>query len=300
MSVAASCRSRQPTQPESSSWQHCTVLHRSLVDAARRRGVEIRLQSEVVGAHPDGVLELRDGTEDVADVVVGADGVGSAVRETLGLTRRHVVMKTGGMRFLIPRRPQDPVGTAFEHWHGSRVVGILPCSSETVYVYFGANAGDTGGDGAAVDLGSWISSFPHLREVLGRLEGDGHWTAFESVQTRAWSRGRAALVGDAAHAMPPTLGQGACLAMANARVLAHSLSRASDPRTALVHWEKSERSVTDTTQRWSNLYLRVSAQWPASLLDARSALVRWAGRSEWVHRRTAMAATHESSLVGPA
>jgi 2-polyprenyl-6-methoxyphenol hydroxylase-like FAD-dependent oxidoreductase len=275
-----------------------TVLHRSLVDAARQRGVEILLRSEVVGAHPDGLLRLSDGTDARADVVVGADGVGSVVREALGLTREREPLGSGGMRFLLTRADKDPVRAAFEYWKGSRVVGILPCSRDMIYVYFGVNFDDVRGRAAPLDRDTWTASFPRLEGVFRRIEGDGHWTAFESVEATAWSRGCAAIVGDAAHAMPPTLGQGACLAMANARALAHSLNDSADLRAALLRWEAAERPVTELTQRWSRLYLRVEARWPSALLDLRSVLVRWAGRSAWVQRRTTMAAMHEPALAG--
>jgi 2-methyl-3-hydroxypyridine 5-carboxylic acid dioxygenase len=57
-----------------------------------------------------------------------------------------------------------------------------------------------------------------------------------------------AIVGDAAHALPPTLAQGACLAMMNALSLSVFVSGAADIPTALERWEAQERPLTDHTQ----------------------------------------------------
>ena len=63
-----------------------------------------------------------------------------------------------------------------------------------------------------------------------------------------WSTGRAALVGDAAHAMCPALGQGAGTGMVNAVDLAHALDQYDSIPEALAAWEKRERQMTDDVQ----------------------------------------------------
>ncbi|HEY0358107.1 MAG TPA: FAD-dependent monooxygenase, partial [Mycobacteriales bacterium] len=62
-----------------------TDLHRALGNAARRAGVEIVTSSMVAGASEEGELFLENGTSHKADLIVGADGVGSAVRNSVGL-----------------------------------------------------------------------------------------------------------------------------------------------------------------------------------------------------------------------
>jgi len=74
---------------------------------------------------------------------------------------------------------------------------------------------------------------------------------YEAARVRSWSSGRAAIVGDAAHAMPPTIGQGAGTAMINAVSLAAALSRCERAEDALEEWEAAERPETEVTQRAS-------------------------------------------------
>src|SRR5271167_4965836 len=88
-----------------------------------------------------------------------------------------------------------------------------------------------------------------------------------------WSKGRAAIVGDSAHAMPSTMAQGAGLAMANGVALAERVYDASDLAAALQRWESEERPVTEITQRWAVLYATVGNCWPEDLLDVRSQIV---------------------------
>ena len=57
------------------------------------------------------------------------------------------------------------------------------------------------------------------------------------------------MIGDAAHALPPNIGQGGGCAMMNALSLAVYLDRESDMPTALATWERDERPITEHTQR---------------------------------------------------
>ena len=95
------------------------------------------------------------------------------------------------------------------------------------------------------------------------------------MQANAWSRGKAALLGDAAHALPPTLGQGSNLAMSNARSLVTFLARADDVPAALTAWERAVRPTTEATQRWARHYDRLTKHWPNALSGVRARVI-WA------------------------
>lgn len=275
-------------------------LHRALAAAAKRAGVEILTDSRVAGATREGLLLLDGGDSRAADLIVGADGVHSAVRDSLGLALAVNDLHDGCGRHLIPRWDSDPSDRTLEYWKGARRVGIVPCSPDEVYVYLCCPEADLRGRAKPVDFESWTASFPHLAGLIERIPDVGRWASFSDSVCTSWSAGRVALIGDAAHAMSPNLGQGACVAMANARSLAHALDSYPEVTTALSLWERSERPVTDATQRYSRMYGRIGTSWPKSLLDLRSALVWAAGRSKQVQKRVNVAATHVSALRVPA
>jgi 2-polyprenyl-6-methoxyphenol hydroxylase-like FAD-dependent oxidoreductase len=132
---------------------------------------------------------------------------------------------------------------------------------------------------------SWIAAFPHLKDVIDRLSDDGDWRRVDEVRCTRWSEGHAALIGDSAHAMAPTLGQGACISMASAVALAGALESSDDVEAQLRRWEASQRPVIDATQRYGRMYIRLMTRWPRPILDVRSALVKYMTRSPALQAR---------------
>ena len=270
-----------------------------LADTAVRLGVVIEAESPVVGADPAGALLLADGQRRVADLVIGADGVHSAVRDSLGLVAERRQLGDGATRTLVSRTPDDVAEDATlgpltcEYWAGTRRVITSPCSKQELYVVTSCLASDAAGRAIPIDAATWSASFPHLAALFARMlrESDPariRWTAFESVRLRRWSAGRVAVLGDAAHAMPPNLGQGSGCAMMNALALAVALHEHADIEHALDAWERRERPLTEHTQQWSMLYGRVT-MWPDR---ARSLAFNVLGGIGWVRRRYQRTANH--------
>jgi 2-polyprenyl-6-methoxyphenol hydroxylase-like FAD-dependent oxidoreductase len=273
-------------------------LHTALADAAEAAGVEIRTNSTVVGASPAGELELADGTVLQADLVLGADGVHSRVREALGLMSRITNLRDGCGRHLIPRSSDDPVHIAQEEWNGGRRMGVVPSSREWTYIFLCCPESDTAGvQQQPFNRQTWTDSFPHLRSQLDRIPDmpEGRWAAFYDVEASGWHRGRAAILGDAAHAMSPNLGQAACMAMTNGVALAQALD-VHPVGTGLEAWQRSEKPVTDRVQRYSRLYGRIGTRWPPRLLEVRSALIWSLARAKPLQRRIQFAAGYFPAL----
>jgi 2-polyprenyl-6-methoxyphenol hydroxylase-like FAD-dependent oxidoreductase len=274
-----------------------TDLHRALADAARAAGVEVRPQSLVSGATPEGELLLESGERLRADLVVGADGVGSPVRNSVGLDLAVRDLQDGCSRHLIPRLPSDPVGNTLEYWNGGRRVGIVPVTPDQVYVYTCCPAKDLVGRQIPLDVESWSESFPSLRSIFERIPNEARWASFGDVQCHRWVKNRVALVGDAASAMAPNLGQAACLAMTNGYALATVLESYDDVPAGLEAWEARQRPVTDATQKYSRLYGKVGTRWPKPITDVRSAVVWAAGRSRRWQAKVNVAAHAGADLV---
>lgn len=269
-------------------------LHRT----AGESGVEIVTAHAVESADPTGELHLADGTRTRGTLVVGSDGHRSRVRDSLGLTETFRYLNTTSTRYLLAGREFAAEPMTTEHWSGARRVALAACGPNHTYVYMACPARDTRGGAQPLDVDSWTASFPHLRPVFETLARHEPVQALYSfVRCQAWSKGRVVLLGDAAHAMAPTLGQAANLAMANAWTLAVSLDAESDLPVALRRWEHRVRWVTESTQRWATLYDYATKHWPAWLSWVRARVIWAFGASPYLNARLRVADHHPPNML---
>ncbi len=224
----------------------------TLVDTCRKSGVEIITNSEAVAATPEGELLLADGSRRLADLVVGADGINSKVRDSLDLMMYRKHLGYGAIRMLISRDdadvPAEDRERYIEYFTGTRRILYTPASTRDLYVALCCAADDKDALKVPADPDLWTQSFPHLAHLVSRFGETGRWDAFEVVKLKAWSKGKVAILGDAAHAMPPYLGQGGGCALMNGLALAVAVDGAPDVAQALVEWEGRERPITEHTQ----------------------------------------------------
>jgi 2-polyprenyl-6-methoxyphenol hydroxylase-like FAD-dependent oxidoreductase len=264
----------------------------ALAAAARRHGAEIVTSSEGIAATPDGELTFADGSRTRADLIVAADGMNSKLRDALGLLRRRKPLADGAIRLLIAmtdaERAATDVGKTIEFWSGSRRILYTPCSAELVYVALTMLDTDTAAKSVPLQRDAWKASFPHLGGLIDRLGDDGRYDRFELIKLTRWSSGRVALIGDAAHALPPNIGQGGGCAMMNGLSLAVFAAQSSDVPSALAAWERQERPLTDHTQRISH-FLGLPTTWPPRL---RALFFSLAGRSKWMMRQRTRPVRH--------
>jgi 2-methyl-3-hydroxypyridine 5-carboxylic acid dioxygenase len=139
-----------------------------------------------------------------------------------------------------------------DFWHtAGRTLRILytPCGANRLYMAMMAPVADAEASALPVRPGPWIECFPKLEPVLTRIGHVARYDVYETTKLATWSVGRCAIVGDSAHAMPPTLAQGAGCAISNALGLAVALEESTDIEEALRAWEARERPLTDHTQR---------------------------------------------------
>jgi 2-polyprenyl-6-methoxyphenol hydroxylase-like FAD-dependent oxidoreductase len=249
------------------------ILHALLHRAARDAGVEVLTSSSVQSASPDGRIITEDGATRKADLVVGADGIRSNVRNSLSLTERVTDFRVGSIRVLVPRMPDELDDTAREYWNRARTLLYTPVSPELIYLCLTCPIGDSSGREVPVNKATWKDYYPHLSHVIDRISTEGRWDVLSEVAIKSWSAGHVAIVGDAASAMPPTLGQAANTGMANAIALADFVTGASDIPSALRHWERARRGITDHTSRWSAIYNRISHLVPPRLDPVKTPVV---------------------------
>jgi 2-polyprenyl-6-methoxyphenol hydroxylase-like FAD-dependent oxidoreductase len=278
-------------------------LVQTLSEAAAAQGVAIRHGAEAAAAEPGGVLVTADGARWPADLVVAADGINSRLRESLGLRVRRHLLPDGATRLLVRRDGLDDAGpagaAAIETWSGARRIIMSPVSAAETYLAMSCLHADEEGRRVPLDLASWIAAFPHLAGVIERAAAETdwrfvRWDRFQVLRLDAWSRGRVVVLGDAAHAMPPNLGQGGGCAMMGALALAVHLDGTRDVPAALRAFEAAERPLIEHTQRWSRRYGRVTGL-PSGL---RKAVFRAIDRVPWLRAQHLRAANHVPTGTG--
>lgn len=230
---------------------HRARLHEALVAALGE--VEIRTGTTVEGVRGGGrgaVVETADGERLEADLVIAADGIRSSIRRALH--QRDDVRYAGYTAYRgITAEPVPGEGSTSggETWGAGVRFGYLPLVDGRTYWFSTANrpAGETSddhhGDVSAL-VGDWhepISQLLAATPPSAVLRGD---ICELRLPLRRFDHGRVALLGDAAHAMTPNLGQGACAAIEDAAVLAARLADQPEIEGALTAYDRRRRPAT--------------------------------------------------------
>jgi 2-methyl-3-hydroxypyridine 5-carboxylic acid dioxygenase len=178
---------------------------------------------------------------------------------------------------------------------------LTPLRGGQTYVFFSCPTSDLRGSAVPLDVDYYREAFPVFGdEFFDRIgQGDLVWHRYSHVQIRDWVRGRVVLVGDSANALPPTLAQGAGLAIMNAAGLALELSQPGSQEDALARWEARYRPLTESTQRWSMRYLRANNSWVSRRVAYQSSLLR-VTRLSVVNQRMRRADRCMAGATGPA
>ena len=300
-----------PVPGRTHRWSRQAIVEALAMRVARLGGM-LETDSTVEAVTPDGfvtrviggaacsALDSARAELPRADLVVIANGIGSGLAAPLGLVERRRTLADGAMRLVVPRLEQEvdpggPEGAAVvEQWSGTRRVIYSPCSTNEAYLALTCLARDPDGQRVPLHRLSWQDAFPALEALFDCIDGHADWTQvrwqrFQVLQLSAWSQGCVAVVGDAAHAMPPNLGQGAGCSLMNALGLAVALeTEPHDVAAALASWEQRERPLTEHVQRWSARYGGATV-WPAPLRGAFFALL---GQSSWVRHQVQRAQLH--------
>ena len=241
------------------------------------------------------LLAFANGTEVEAEIVIGADGVRSVIRQALygddnpTYTGQMVwrALLNGGD---VPAEVLEPTGHI--QWvgpgchllayyiRGQKLVNIVTQEDTDKWVEEGWS---TRGDPDEMRL-SFPNPEPRLETLLSVVTGCSKWGLFTRPLTQNWGHGRIQLIGDAAHAMLPNAGQGACQAFEDAYILGRWLEACSDPVEAFGNFRRIRIPRVHGVQRlsFSNArfkHMRDSASVKESIASGKSSVH---GNADWV------------------
>jgi len=218
------------------------LLHRAHLQECLYNGlpagtVHFDARISVLEVGPDGVrVEAQSGQVFTGDVLIGADGIRSAVRARFFDPNEPTYLGYRSHRFVVPNRGGLAHFTEFLG-HGRRV-GLVPVGGVQLYVWTTFNSPQESRAWGLDSVDALRATFrefsdSRVRRAFGALTSTESvvCTDIEEVQQTTWARGRVALLGDAAHALTPNMGQGAGMAMEDAAVLAGELARAARGET---------------------------------------------------------------------
>jgi 2-polyprenyl-6-methoxyphenol hydroxylase-like FAD-dependent oxidoreductase len=242
------------------------LLHRAHLQECLHDGLPagtVRLDARIVAldAGPEGVrVETEGGEAFTGDVLIGADGIRSSVRLRFFGPNEPVYLGYRSHRFVVPN--PDGLEHFTEFLGRGRRVGLVPIGSSQLYVWTTFNS--------PLESRAWaLESADALRMAFGEFSDSRVRRAFDSltstegvvctdieeVEQPRWASGRVALLGDAAHALTPNMGQGAGMAMEDAVVLAGELVKAdrgeTDVPAALTAYAARRQQRVDTIARLS-------------------------------------------------
>jgi 2-polyprenyl-6-methoxyphenol hydroxylase-like FAD-dependent oxidoreductase len=217
-------------------------LARILLAHAQAAGANVRFGAKVTGVTEtaDGVAVEVDGSPaGTYDLLVGADGLNSAVRELIGIDTKPEPTGMGIWRSFVSRP------AAVEHselYYGGPVyiAGYTPTGEDTMYAYLVEPAQDRTGlsdeESVAIMLEESAAYGGPWNDIRADLQAGAHvnYTWFtQHIVPAPWNRGRSVVIGDAAHSCPPTIAQGAAQALEDAVVLTELLIAADTVDDAL-------------------------------------------------------------------
>lgn len=237
-------------------------LHRALLDVVPENTVELGVN----------VTEVPE-----ADLVVAADGIDSTIRgqlwpEVPGPIYNGVTTWRG-----IAPIPSSGMPPWLNSWGGNREFGIVPLGNGQVYWFAAMPAppGVTHDDERAViaqHFGDWHDPIP---ELIASTETILHLDIRHLASVPpSFAKGRVVLLGDAAHAMPPNLGQGGGMAVEDAVTLTAALTHAPDVSSALTSYDHERRPRTAAVAREAARLARVMSIDHPALTAARDAATR--------------------------
>jgi len=242
------------------------ILREALPAAALLAGVAT---TGIIGGADGGPAEVRFRHQDHdavlhADLVVGADGVHSWVRAERWPDARAPIYSGSTTWRAITTQSSDAVTEMSLSWGHGTEFGVMPILDGRIYWYAAANADEAQRNpdelrGVRGRFGTWHEPIP---AVLAHTPPQAvlRHDIYRLPKLDSYCRGSVVLLGDAAHAMTPNLGQGGGQALEDAIVLAAAIGHAGNVATALSQYDHERRARTQAMSRTATWQLRFGQQ----------------------------------------
>lgn len=241
---------------------HRADLITALADAVETRMPgSLRTAATVVGTGQDDISAwaiLANGERVAGDVLIGADGIRSAVRDTLPLVAKPRFTGNMAWRAVVPVEKLQglrlPLGVCA--WLGpQRHAVTYPLRGGTMVNFVGVVERDDWHAESWTDKGSKAEALDDFkgwhRDIMALVEAaETHyrWALFDHPPLKQWCNGRIALLGDSAHPMLPYMAQGASQAMEDAWVVASKLAEIAGVKDALTSYFNNRQPRTARVQ----------------------------------------------------
>jgi 2-polyprenyl-6-methoxyphenol hydroxylase-like FAD-dependent oxidoreductase len=237
----------------------------SLLRAAWPEADQVRCGCRIVAVDPDtGWLRDEHGERHGPyDLVIAADGSASALRTTVGPPRLDQPYPWGALWCLCPAADWHPGDELRQRYVAARrMIGLLPVGTrpddpQPRLSFFWSLPADRFEHWHHAGMEHWKAEvaalWPEAAQRLAHVAEPAQLAraSYRDAVLAVWHRGRMVLVGDAAHAMSPQLGQGVNMALMDAWTLREALRRAGSIAAALARYERERRAHTAIYQFWS-------------------------------------------------
>lgn len=226
------------------------ALLSALRAAVDPRRVHVDCECEGVDPGPGGRkagVRFKGGRTREFDAVIGADGLGSAVRRFVTGRSERPVYRGYMIWRGVARMPSSRLGEGIitEAWGKGERFGIMPIGEGKVCWYAARSQPETAAPPSRAEILEHFRGWhPPIAEVIAATPESAivRTPALDRPAAWTWARGPVVLIGDAVHPMTPNLGQGTCLALEDALILAILLARGGPAEDAFRRFEKMRRA----------------------------------------------------------
>ncbi|AOM42699.1 FAD-dependent monooxygenase [Xenorhabdus hominickii] len=222
------------------------ALQEALLQQLDKNVIHIGAKATNITERNDGIsIHFADGRETHGDLLIGADGIYSFVRDYIqGNKSIRTADYIAWLAITRYQHPQITSGYVGHYWGTGKRIGLIDIGGGEVYWWGTANMHTEQAhkwQGNNRDILSYYKGWPDIvSDIILQTPSENIIAvpAQDRPFSSCWGKGRITLLGDAAHPMLTSLGQGAGMAIEDASVLGHVLRQQSDPVSALRQYEK--------------------------------------------------------------